>query len=172
MNTAILYNFPFIKFASLPSDSEKKTKKREKENFDSSQTQSNKRTQKMANNHNKHSNDTGNGSDSESSPLLTNRHVAAEAEDEKKSNVDGKTDGVKVPPAEKSQAPASGAYDWTANGLPLGHGSVMGEPMGRSQWDSSLFACLGRNDEFCSSDLEVCESFIIIIFFNFIWSIL
>ena len=28
--------------------------------------------------------------------------------------------------------------------------------MGRTQWDSSLCACLGRNDEFCSSDLEVC----------------
>ncbi|ESR42071.1 cell number regulator 8 [Citrus sinensis] len=107
----------------------------------------------MANNHN---NDTGSGNDSESSPLLTNHHVAADAEDEKKSNIDGKTNGVKVPPGGKSEAPASAGYDWTANGLPLGHGSVMGEPMGRSLWDSSLFACLGRNDEFCSSDLEVC----------------
>lgn len=113
----------------------------------------------MANNHN---NDTGSGNDSESSPLLTNHHVAADAEDEKKSNIDGKTNGVKVPPGGKSEAPASAGYDWTANGLPLGHGSVMGEPLGRSLWDSSLFACLGRNDEFCSSDLEVCESFIII----------
>ncbi|KAK9193041.1 hypothetical protein WN944_003737 [Citrus x changshan-huyou] len=107
----------------------------------------------MANNH---GNDTSSGNDSESSPLLTNHHVAAEAEDEKKSNVDGKTNGVKVPPVGKSEAPASAGYDWTANGVPLGHGSVMGEPMGRSLWDSSLFACLGRNDEFCSSDLEVC----------------
>lgn len=48
---------------------------------------------------------------------------------------------------------------WTADGLPLAHGSVMGEPiMGRSQWNSSLCACLGQNDDFCSSDLEVCES--------------
>ncbi|XP_042504657.1 cell number regulator 8-like [Macadamia integrifolia] len=45
---------------------------------------------------------------------------------------------------------------WTADGLPLGHGSVVGEPVARARWDSSLFACLGRNDEFCSSDLEVC----------------
>ncbi|KAF2312041.1 hypothetical protein GH714_027850 [Hevea brasiliensis] len=44
---------------------------------------------------------------------------------------------------------------WTANGLPLNHASVVGQPMGRAQWDSSVFACLGRNDEFCSSDLEV-----------------
>ncbi|XP_039132423.1 cell number regulator 8 [Dioscorea cayenensis subsp. rotundata] len=45
---------------------------------------------------------------------------------------------------------------WTADGLPVSHGSVIGEPAARAQWDSSLFACLGRNDEFCSSDLEVC----------------
>ncbi|OVA09892.1 Uncharacterized protein family Cys-rich [Macleaya cordata] len=45
---------------------------------------------------------------------------------------------------------------WPADGLPVGHGSVIGEPIARNQWDSSLFACLGRNDEFCSSDLEVC----------------
>lgn len=52
-------------------------------------------------------------------------------------------------------------YGWTANGLPLGHGSVVGEPMPRTQWNSSVFACLGRNDEFCSSDLEVCESYLV-----------
>ncbi|CAI0426925.1 unnamed protein product [Linum tenue] len=45
---------------------------------------------------------------------------------------------------------------WMANGLPLGHGSVVGEPMGRAQWDSGICAWFGRNDEFCSSDLEVC----------------
>ncbi|OVA18122.1 Uncharacterized protein family Cys-rich [Macleaya cordata] len=49
-----------------------------------------------------------------------------------------------------------GSVGWTADGLPVGHGSVVGEPVVRSRWDSSLFACLGRNDEFCSSDLEVC----------------
>lgn len=46
---------------------------------------------------------------------------------------------------------------WTVDGLPLGHGNVVGAPVSRSQWDSPLFACLGRNDEFCSSDLEVCK---------------
>ena len=54
------------------------------------------------------------------------------------------------------ESPAPG---WTADGLPLGHGSVVGEPIQRTQWDSCLFACLGRNDEFCSSDLEVCKFF-------------
>ncbi|XP_059462916.1 cell number regulator 8 [Corylus avellana] len=61
--------------------------------------------------------------------------------------------------AKKAPAPVPmnlGGYGWTADGLPLGHGSVVGEPMGRTHWDSSLFACFGRSDEFCSSDLEVC----------------
>jgi len=49
-----------------------------------------------------------------------------------------------------------GGAEWTVDGLPLGHGNVVGAPVSRSQWDSSLFARLGRNDEFCSSDLEVC----------------
>ncbi|KAI3696762.1 hypothetical protein L6452_29293 [Arctium lappa] len=53
---------------------------------------------------------------------------------------------------------ASSSYGWTANGLPFANGgvNVMGEPLPRGQWDSGLYACLGRNDEFCSSDLEVC----------------
>ena len=46
---------------------------------------------------------------------------------------------------------------WTPQGLPLGHITVMGEPVGRGEWGSGLFSCFGRNDEFCSSDLEVCE---------------
>ncbi|KAI7980308.1 Cell number regulator 8 [Camellia lanceoleosa] len=58
---------------------------------------------------------------------------------------------------EKHSPPVvSGNPYWTADGLPLGHGNVMGESLHQAQWDSSLFACLGRNDEFCSSDLEVC----------------
>ncbi|KAL0910897.1 hypothetical protein M5K25_018993 [Dendrobium thyrsiflorum] len=46
---------------------------------------------------------------------------------------------------------------WAAEGVPLtlANGSVIGEPLQRDQWDSGLFSCLGRNDEFCSSDLEV-----------------
>ncbi|CAL5351068.1 unnamed protein product [Camellia sinensis] len=93
----------------------------------------------------------------ESSPLIP-RHSAAD-EDEKRATKP--TPPPPPPPpaaaAEKhSPQAASGNPYWTADGLPLGHGSVMGEPMRRAQWDSSLFACLGRNDEFCSSDLEVC----------------
>lgn len=79
----------------------------------------------------------------ESSPLLSNQVEGVESIAEKP---------LKASPAEKSQA----AEGWTADGLPLGHGSVVGEPIGRTQWDSGLFSCLGRNDEFCSSDLEVC----------------
>ncbi|GKV12252.1 hypothetical protein SLEP1_g23423 [Rubroshorea leprosula] len=47
-------------------------------------------------------------------------------------------------------------YGWTAEGLLLGHGNVVDEPMARGQWNTCLFACLGRNDEFCSTDIEVC----------------
>lgn len=62
----------------------------------------------------------------------------------------------KTKPSKAEKVPSAG--DWTAEGTPLGIGSVVGEPIRRSQWDSSLFACLGRNDDFCSSDIEVCES--------------
>ena len=87
------------------------------------------------------SDNTDDNKHEESSPLLSDAVEAAE-----------KTDAKASP--EKS-SPAAG--DWTADGLPLGHGSVVGEPIRRTQWDSSLFACLGRNDDFCSSDLEVCK---------------
>ncbi|KAJ6755969.1 CELL NUMBER REGULATOR 8 [Salix purpurea] len=80
----------------------------------------------------------------ESSPLLKKN-----LEDNDKVSSDAKTDTA-------TPGSAGPEYGCTVNGLPLTHGSVMGEPMGRTQWDSSLFACLGRNDDFCSSDLEVC----------------
>ncbi|XP_031398802.1 cell number regulator 8 [Punica granatum] len=87
----------------------------------------------------------------ESSPLLI-KHAA---EDEKKTSHVAKN--ADEPPVKApAPVPAENGYGWTADGLPLGHGSVVGEPMERSLWDSSLCACLGRNDEFCSSDLEVC----------------
>ncbi|KAK4799943.1 hypothetical protein SAY86_025308 [Trapa natans] len=92
----------------------------------------------------------------ESSPLLTEDF----SEDEKKaSSVEKDAEASsKAPPSSKApQAEYEDCgYGWTANGLPVGHGSVVGEPMERSLWNSSLFACIGRNDEFCSSDLEVC----------------
>ena len=84
----------------------------------------------------------------ESSPLLKKN-----LEDNDKVSSDAKIDTA-------TPGSAGPEYGCTVNGLPLTHGSVMGEPMGRTQWDSSLFACLGRNDDFCSSDLEVCKSLI------------
>ncbi|KAG6771911.1 hypothetical protein POTOM_023306 [Populus tomentosa] len=93
--------------------------------------------------------DRDNNDGEEASPLL-NKNLE-EQNDKKPTKVspDAKT-------ATASPGSASPEYGWAVNGLPLSHGSVVGEPMGRNQWDSSLFACLGRNDEFCSSDLEVC----------------
>ncbi|KAF8395218.1 hypothetical protein HHK36_019160 [Tetracentron sinense] len=87
----------------------------------------------------------------ESSPLLI-----------KQGDRDSNAKHVETPATPtKSVVPESGyscgyGVEWTADGLPFGNGSVVGEPVARSQWDSSLLACLGRNDEFCSSDLEVC----------------
>ena len=84
--------------------------------------------------HNNNQDASRNDSNEESIPLLNNQ-----AENEKQSNVvDGKAFAVVPPPQISLEA--------TANGLPLGHRSVMGESMGRTQWDSSLCACLGRND--------------------------
>lgn len=40
-------------------------------------------------------------------------------------------------------------YGWTADGVPVGM-------MGRTPWETGVSHCLGRQDEFCSSDLEVC----------------
>ena len=60
-----------------------------------------------------------------------------------------------LPPPPPEQPHVAETYAWTADGLPLG---VVGHPMmGRAQWSSGLCSCLGHNDDFCSSDLEVCE---------------
>ncbi|CAM8927356.1 unnamed protein product [Rhodiola kirilowii] len=83
----------------------------------------------------------------ESSPLLPDQHQTPPAEKDAKFDSKEKLFDSSVP----------GEFGgWTANGLPLSHGSVLGEPVGRVQWDSGLLSCLGRNDEFCSSDIEVC----------------
>ncbi|KAF2289963.1 hypothetical protein GH714_039334 [Hevea brasiliensis] len=89
----------------------------------------------------------------ESNPLLNKSLQEHDSKPTKISNTK-----VAASPVQKSAALELGLpeYGWTANGLPLGNGGVVGEPMDRAQWNSSLFACLGRNDEFCSSDLEVC----------------
>ena len=104
--------------------------------------------------------DRNNNDGEEASPLL-NKNLE-EQNDKKPTKVspDAKT-------ATASPGSASPEYGWAVNGLPLSHGSVVGEPMGRNQWDSSLFACLGRNDEFCSSDLEVCKSLILFVMLVF-----
>ncbi|KAL2899705.1 Cell number regulator 8, partial [Bienertia sinuspersici] len=50
-----------------------------------------------------------------------------------------------------AQPQVAETYGWAADGLPM-----MGQPMmGRQPWSSGLSSCLGRNDDFCSSDLEV-----------------
>ncbi|XP_058215414.1 cell number regulator 8-like [Rhododendron vialii] len=60
------------------------------------------------------------------------------------------------PPPLPPKGPFGPTYGWMADGVPLGRGSAVGEPVCRAGWSSGLFDCLGRNDEFCSSDVEVC----------------
>uniref|UniRef100_A0A0E0JEA5 Cell number regulator 8-like n=1 Tax=Oryza punctata TaxID=4537 RepID=A0A0E0JEA5_ORYPU len=47
-----------------------------------------------------------------------------------------------------------------ADGVPVVMGEPLGAPAGgvtrRESWNSGVLSCLGRNDEFCSSDVEVC----------------
>ncbi|VFR01428.1 unnamed protein product [Cuscuta campestris] len=60
-------------------------------------------------------------------------------------------------PSPERKASTAVPMGWTAEGVPVGHGVMDGEPEARrAEWDSGLCACLGRNDELCSSDLEVC----------------
>ncbi|MBA0850378.1 hypothetical protein Goshw_028862 [Gossypium schwendimanii] len=99
------------------------------------------------------SNDNNNDEHRESSPLLS-KQMADQDLKEKPSGKKAKEAAAEVP-AHPVVATGDG-FGWTADGLPLVHRSVVGEPLGRSQWNSSLLACLGRNDEFCSSDIEVC----------------
>ncbi|KAF3442866.1 hypothetical protein FNV43_RR16784 [Rhamnella rubrinervis] len=90
----------------------------------------------------------------ESSPLLSKQVDGVEKKAEKPVTGYPKTQApVKSPAPEHNVA---GVCGWTVDGLPLGHGSVVGEPISRTQWNSGICACLGRNDEFCSSDIEVC----------------
>ncbi|GER28692.1 PIB60 cell number regulator-like protein [Striga asiatica] len=85
------------------------------------------------------------GNSEESNPLLPNQEQESGATAEKKPTpVHGCKHGGSPPPA-------AVPIGWTADGLPVG------EPMTeRAQWSSGIFSCLGTNDEFCSSDLEVC----------------
>ncbi|KAL6503119.1 hypothetical protein OROHE_023748 [Orobanche hederae] len=47
--------------------------------------------------------------------------------------------------------PSAESIGWTADGMPVSDPKVQ-----RSQWETGLFSCLGKNDEFYGSDLEVC----------------
>ncbi|XP_043816421.1 uncharacterized protein LOC110622321 isoform X2 [Manihot esculenta] len=72
----------------------------------------------------------------ESSPLLDK---SIEEHNKKPTTISGTKVAASPMEKEKSAALELGRseYVWTANGLPLNHGSVVGEPMGRAQWDSS-----------------------------------
>ncbi|KAL0336881.1 UNVERIFIED_CONTAM: Cell number regulator 8 [Sesamum calycinum] len=92
----------------------------------------------------------------ESNPFLPKQEKEAETKHETKSSTSTSTSTAKnggPPPPPPPAVPVG----WTANGLPVGEPVMHREPMTqRSQWHSGVFSCLGRNDEFYSSDLEVC----------------
>ncbi|GMI80987.1 hypothetical protein like AT2G37110 [Hibiscus trionum] len=99
-------------------------------------------------------NDNNNSNENqESSPLLSKQVLDEDLKEKPNVKKSKETTAVLSSPPVDSTGHVLG---WTADGLPLVHRSVVGEPLRRSQWNSSLFACLGRNDEFCSSDIEVC----------------
>ncbi|OIT34170.1 hypothetical protein A4A49_53150 [Nicotiana attenuata] len=92
----------------------------------------------------------------ESNPLLS-----PEVKDELK-----KPNNKPIISSAASAIPATFPMRWNADGLPMGHGVV--GVTNRAQWDFGLCACFGRNDEFCSSDIEVCVDsrfrFVILVF--------
>jgi hypothetical protein len=66
--------------------------------------------------------------------------------------------GEMEPETKTVEPPKTPEYIEVANGVPAGPGGpVMGAPVSRSAWSTGLFSCLGSQDEFCSSDLEVCK---------------
>ncbi|XP_011077366.1 cell number regulator 8 [Sesamum indicum] len=92
----------------------------------------------------------------ESNPFLPKQEKEAGIKHETKSSTSTGTSTAKnggPPPPPPPAVPVG----WTANGLPVGEPVMHREPLTqRSQWHSRVFSCLGRNDEFYSSDLEVC----------------
>jgi Cys-rich protein (TIGR01571 family) len=95
--------------------------------------------------------------DDESSPLLSEQtKVGEEAANDQIKSIKN-VEKVIAKPEKVMEPIRSPVAGWPAHGMPLSHGdSVMGQTMVRVPWDSSIIACLGRHDEFCSSDLEVC----------------
>ncbi|GMY14714.1 cell number regulator 8-like [Fagus crenata] len=109
-------------------------------------------------------NNEKNDNHEESNPLFGKQFEEEQQEEDAKKpsklvEADAKPKTGKVSPVAKAPSPGPGnvvGYSWTADGLPLGHGSVVGEPMGRNHWNSGLCDCLGSNDEFFCSDLKIC----------------
>ncbi|GLT92409.1 hypothetical protein SLE2022_102480 [Rubroshorea leprosula] len=106
---------------------------------------------------------SGGGDDhhGESSPLLSEQVEEDGCKVSSNENDNEPKDAEIAASPDSAYASAEDGYGWTADGLPLAHGSMFGERIAREQWDSSLMVCLGRNDEFCSSDLEVCKPAIV-----------
>ncbi|KAL8504530.1 hypothetical protein ACS0TY_015912 [Phlomoides rotata] len=64
---------------------------------------------------------------------------SAVVETKSSTGADSKSGGAPIP------------IGWTVDGVPVGEPRVE-----RAQWESGIFSCTGKNDEFYSSDVEVC----------------
>lgn len=66
--------------------------------------------------------------------------------------------GEKAPESKNAEGKAVANESEAVCGVPVGS-VVLGEPVEqpRQPWSTGLLCCLGRNDEFCSSDMQVCE---------------
>jgi Cys-rich protein (TIGR01571 family) len=65
--------------------------------------------------------------------------------------------GEKAPESKNVEGKAGVNEPEAVCGVPVGS-VVLGEPVEqpRQPWSTGLLCCLGRNDEFCSSDMQVC----------------
>lgn len=90
---------------------------------------------------------------------LIPRQEETEPENEKKPSAVAEKKAESKPSAVVETKSSGGApppvpIGWTVDGVPVGDPTVV-----KAQWETGLFSCLGKNDEFYSSDVEVCEFF-------------
>lgn len=95
---------------------------------------------------------------------LLPRQEETEAENEKKSSTVKETkaetkSSTAVETKSSTSPPLPVPIGWTVDGVPVGDPRVE-----RAQWETGIFSCIGKKDEFYSSDVEVCEFFPFYIF--------
>ncbi|GLT92408.1 hypothetical protein SLE2022_102470 [Rubroshorea leprosula] len=87
---------------------------------------------------------SGGGDDQheESSPLLREQVEEDGCKVSSNENDNEPKDAEIAASPDSAYVSVGAGYGWTADGLPLVHGSMVDERIAREQWDSSLMACL------------------------------